>query len=173
VQVILAIVLLAAEAIAPLPPQIVTACQAYATGPARDWCLRTAAKSLAEDREMDAVAQVRTEAEEAERARRAATDADTERRVAAVEESQRTPEAMQFSWSAWICDRQGERTEAIAAIKKEHRYSKIGGVVHLGRLGELQDDVASADEDIAEYRSELRAIRKPALPCKYVAAHRE
>lgn len=45
--------------------------------------------------------------------------------------------------------------------------------MHLGRLGELQDDVASADEDIAEYRSELRELSKPALSCKYVAANRE
>jgi hypothetical protein len=86
---------------------------------------------------------------------------------------QSTPAELQFGWSARICDRQGERAESIAAIRKEHRYSKIGGVVHLGRLGELQDEVASADEDIAEYRSELRKLRRPALSCRYVTAHRE
>ncbi len=110
---------------------------------------------------------------EAEIARRAAAAAETKRRIAAAEETQHTPEAMQFSLSAQICDRQAERAEALAAIKKERRYSKIGGVVHLGRLGELQDAVASADDDIAESRGELRELGKPALSCKYVAAHRE
>jgi hypothetical protein len=174
----------------------------YGTGPNGQWCLRRAAEAAAEDRELQAKLQAaaaagrkqrdeavaRHEAEmaaEAEqglaklKAQQAERNAETARQESErlrkeIEEERAasTPEAMQFSLSAQICDRQADRAEALAAIKKERRYSKIGGVVHLGRLGELQDDVASADEDVAGYRAELKAIGRKALSCKYVAANR-
>lgn len=182
----------------PSPAMIAKTCEVYAPGPPRQWCVRQASEKAeqarlswaateAEKRRQVDAARAAFEArqaaarqaqstitppiaEEAKAAARAAADADA---AAVAATPLPTPVEMQFAWSAKICDRQAERAESIAAIKKEHRYSKIGGVVHLDRLGELQDEVASADEDIAEFRSQLRELGKPALSCKYVAAHRE
>lgn len=199
-QAIFGVLLLTVEGAAPLPPQVVAGCAAlYGTGPNGEWCLRRAAESAAErretltnhqaaaaaaakplqeaiarqDAESDRAEKARAELEEADLARRAVADEETRRRVAAVEEAQRTPEALQFSLSAQICDRQADKAAAYAAIKKERLYSRIGGVIHLRRLGDLQDDIESADEDIAGYRAEIHELRKRVLSCKHVAAHRE
>jgi hypothetical protein len=181
----------------PPPPEV--NCRTYPAGPQKDACIRAytadfeqfkrgkakleaeyAAREAEGERQRQALQEARQRevaqskardqaiTEQSERVRRQ----DAEREAA---EAARPPEEMQFVWSAKICDRMAERAESLAEIKKEHRYSKIGGVVHLGRLGELQDDVASADDDINEFRGELKAIGKRALSCRNpgVVAHRQ
>lgn len=171
----------------PPPPEVT--CRMYPAGPEKNECIRTytaqaeqfrrgMAKRDAERAEVDAEKarqrKVFQDARDREVAasmarQRAMAEHNEEvlRQYAAREaaEAARPPEEMQLVWSAKICDRQAERAEAAAQIKKEHRYAKIGGVVHLGRLGELQDELASADDDINEYRGELKDLRKRSLPC--------
>jgi hypothetical protein len=180
-------------AAAPTPE---VACQAYEAGPARERCIQVATDAAEHQWKMGVAAAAQAEAgrlkaedktrrwaaEALERiAKRRAdggvpveTDSDWMKRAIA-EAPPDDPKELQLVWSARICDRLVERAQAVAAIAKEHRYSKIGGALHLNRLGELQDDVASADDDIAEIRSELKAISKRPLPCNNpgVVQHRQ
>ncbi len=82
------------------------------------------------------------------------------------------PKARRAVYSAEICWFQSDRQEVIAAIAKERRYSKIGGVVDMKYLYERQEAVRRDDDAIANMRAELKKERVGALPCsdKLVAA---
>jgi hypothetical protein len=180
------------------PAQIAKSCEVYPAGSPREWCIRQATEKTEQARQqweaMETEKKRQLEAARAAGEARGAAaraaqvgaeprppsasvnaDSDLFRDIVNGAQQPTSPEEMQFVWSAKICDRAAERAQALADIAKERRYSKIGGVVHLKRLGDLQDEVASADDDIKDYRAELKAIGKRAVSCKdpRVAEHRE
>jgi len=107
------------------------------------------------------------EAAEAKRHQEAVEAAEQEAKLQeAAEDAARDPRMSQELISALLCDEIQGRAEKLAAIAKDRKYSRIGGVVDLQRRAELQDAVEKADDCIKELRSELKERKKPALGCK-------
>jgi hypothetical protein len=75
--------------------------------------------------------------------------------------------AVRATWSSWLCYGKAARDAAMAAIAKEKKYSRIGGVVNLSRLSQLQDDVRAADEKIDQARAGLRQAHAKPFPCSH------
>lgn len=85
---------------------------------------------------------------------------------AAVEQAQTSPAYIQMVNSARLCALLANRQSSLAVIAKERKYAKLGGVVHLDRIGEAQDEIAEADESIAEWRAGMKAAKERPLSCK-------
>ncbi len=73
---------------------------------------------------------------------------------------------MQIALSAWICHNADERKANVAEIATQRKYARVGGVVNLSSLQDLQDEIRAADENIAKARSALSSFRVKPLSCK-------
>lgn len=73
---------------------------------------------------------------------------------------------MQAINSARLCALAGERREAIATIGKERKYSKLGGVMHLQRIADAQDEVAEIDDQTHKVKAALAESRRKPLACR-------
>jgi hypothetical protein len=108
----------------------------------------------------DRAAQERVPSEEQRR-----RDADAAR-AAAVARVLETPELMQAINSARLCVLTNERREALGVIAKERKYSKLGGVLHLQRIADAQDEVAAIDDQARQVRAALAETRRKPLSCR-------
>lgn len=106
---------------------------------------------------------VEQERQAAEEQRKRGADAV---RAAAVERVLQTPDLMQAINSARLCALAGERREAIATIGKERKYSKLGGVMHLQRIADAQDEVAEIDDQTHKVKAALAESRRKPLACR-------
>lgn len=71
-----------------------------------------------------------------------------------------------LSLSAELCIVKQERSKAIAELAKERKYSRLGGVIKLRTVSDLQDQVRSADDRETKAKEQLRLEYTTALPCK-------
>lgn len=69
--------------------------------------------------------------------------------------------------SARICDATNDRLNALEEIRKEKKYSDLGGVISLKAIHDSQDEVREADEKIAAARRELGEFKSRPLPCNH------
>lgn len=74
------------------------------------------------------------------------------------------PRATLVAGSAAICAYQDFRREVLAEIREVKRYAKVGGALNLREVYDLQEQLRSYDDSIANVRRELDG-RKP-LSCK-------
>ena len=72
-------------------------------------------------------------------------------------------------YSALICAYQDARAKALDGIKREKRYSKVGGVVSLTKLHQLQTEVGLLDDELAAMKRNFRKQKASPLACKAVA----
>jgi alpha-galactosidase/6-phospho-beta-glucosidase family protein len=68
--------------------------------------------------------------------------------------------------SALICSYNADRSGVLGAIAKEKKYSQVGGVIHVGRIGDLQDELAEIDDNIRAQRAALKEMGASAMSCK-------
>jgi len=130
-------------------------------------CILDARGKRAQLEAVQAAINARNEAERTARAERQAATAEREERIAkSAKALADTQKAAQWILSALICGEMAARAETMSSIAKERRYSKIGGVINLSRMSELQDDVASHDDSIRSARAALKGRKLPGLPCK-------
>lgn len=107
------------------------------------------------------------EAAEAKRHQEALEAAEQEAKLqTAAETAAKDPNASQELLSALLCDEIQGRVEKLAALAKDRKYSRIGGVVNLQRRADLQDAVEKADDCIKELRAELKERKRPPLGCR-------
>jgi hypothetical protein len=119
---------------------------------------------------VDGRCEERKRQEAAELARREAEErqALAERHASEVlERMVRDPKAVQLAISTNICVHQAERNQASQTIAEERRGARVGGVVDLALLHEMQDGVVYADGKIREQRGLLKAKKLSALPCSH------
>lgn len=98
-----------------------------------------------------------------EEQRRREADAARAEAVARVLE---TPDLMQAINSARLCVLSNERREALGVIAKERKYSKLGGVLHVQRIADAQDEVAEIDDQARQVGAALAETRRKPLSCK-------
>lgn len=74
--------------------------------------------------------------------------------------------AVRTMLSASACLNRQRRADALAEIKAQKKYSRIGGVVRLRQMAELQDQLRAADEQLARV-AVIQQRRKTGalLPC--------
>lgn len=111
---------------------------------------------------------------EAEETRRQVEQAQTESKgkhqaeeetlkLAAMRED---PDTLRVAMSATICEYQQLRREDLTLIAEERRYAKIGGVIDMQRIHDLQDNIRSYDSVIDMFNRGLKARRLKAMSCK-------
>lgn len=77
----------------------------------------------------------------------------------------RDPASQRAALSASLCWYQNDRKESFAAIAKERKYARIGGVVDVKALHDWQDDIRRDDDGIKLITGRLRGLKARALPC--------
>ncbi len=87
------------------------------------------------------------------------------REEAAMEPIRSNPKVVQLVISAEMCREQKARAGALAEINKQKKYSRIGGVVVLKRIADLQDELRDADERIAVQKKRLKEGKFSPLAC--------
>ncbi len=127
-----------------------------------DECRRKAATDAAAAKAKE---QERMRVDAAARATKAAVKARLDAEANAMEDKHEAeldllrsnPAVGRLIWSTELCIAQKARTTTLAAIAKERKYSRIGGVVSLKDMKDLQDDLRASDDRIAAAKATLRA----------------
>lgn len=68
--------------------------------------------------------------------------------------------------SALICEQIDVRSDLLAKLAKDKKYSKIGGAVDLSFRAEIQENLAKTDDEIQRLRGTLKAAKATPLGCK-------
>ena len=74
-------------------------------------------------------------------------------------------EGQRIAASARLCELKNDREGYVTEIAKRRRYSSLGGVDDVTVLYDLQQSVRDSDDQIAEWKSRLRASKIKPIPC--------
>lgn len=87
------------------------------------------------------------------------------RREQVLQEIMEKAPVARIVFSSLLCWEGALEASALKLIREEHAASKIAGVVHIQRLGELQDEVVASRKAQATYREALKSRGLTARVC--------
>jgi hypothetical protein len=121
----------------------------------------------AKDRFASCVANAHERRARDDEARRVAgAAAEEEKRVRLLVVSARdNPDVMQVVTSTKLCDAKGERADTLHKIADEKKYARQVGVVNLGDLEDLKQELRDEDERIAGAAGALKQTKRSPLRC--------
>lgn len=115
--------------------------------------------------------QAQREAEARQQAEaRAAIDAAEQAKAERIAALHANPQAQRLARSAMICWYRQDRKASFDEIAKIKKYARIGGVVNLHDVADLQNDIRRDDEKLQLVLRALEAARQKPLACEKDAA---